>query len=41
MARAYRQARILAAKETGLPQHAFPPACPYPYDEVMSRAFER
>lgn len=41
MARAYRQARTLAARETGLPEDAFPPTCPYRYDEIMSRTFER
>lgn len=41
IARAYRQARLLAAKETGLAEDAFPAACPFPYDEMMSRAFER
>ena len=41
MARAYRQARTLAARETGLPEGAFPPTCPYSYNEILSRAFER
>jgi hypothetical protein len=41
MARAYRRARIEAAKETGLEEDKFPPACPYAFDELMSRIFER
>jgi hypothetical protein len=48
IARAYRRARIEAAKETGLDETAFPPACPYsfddiPYsfDDIMSRVFSR
>lgn len=34
---AYRRARIEAAGETGLDDDAFPPACPYSYDEIMMR----
>jgi Domain of unknown function DUF29 len=41
MARAYRRARIEAAKETGLAEDKFPPTCPYAFDELMSRIFER
>jgi hypothetical protein len=41
IARAYRQARTLTAKETGLGEGAFPVTCPFPYDEIMSRVFER
>jgi hypothetical protein len=40
-ARAYRQARILAARETGLPENTFPAKCPYGHDEIMSREFSR
>jgi hypothetical protein len=41
MARAYRRARIEAARETGLELAAFPEACPYSFDDVTSRAFSR
>jgi hypothetical protein len=41
MARAYRQARILAARETGLPEETFPAECPYSWDEIISREFSR
>ena len=41
IARAYRQARTLAARETGLPEEAFPETCPYRTDEILSREFER
>ena len=41
IARAYRRARIEAAKETGLDESAFPPACPYSFDDIMSRVFSR
>ena len=37
MARAYRKARVEAAKETGLDEHAFPASCPYDWDEVTGR----
>jgi len=37
--RAYRKARIEAAKETGLELDVFPPMCPYSFDEMMTRAF--
>jgi hypothetical protein len=41
MARAYRRARIEAAKETGLEEDKFPVTCPYAFDELMSRVFKR
>jgi len=41
LARAYRKARIEAAKETGLEESAFPETCPYSLDEIVSRTFER
>jgi Domain of unknown function DUF29 len=40
VARAYRRARIEAAKETGLDEDAFPSTCPYTFDELISRAFK-
>ena len=39
--RAYRRARIEAEKETGLDESVFPPACPYSFDDIMSRVFSR
>lgn len=39
--RAYRQARILAARETGLNEDAFPTACPYSWQDINSREFSR
>ena len=39
--RAYRRARIEAAKETGLDEIIFPQACPYSFDDIMSRVFSR
>jgi uncharacterized protein DUF29 len=41
IARAYRRARIEAAKETGLDEAAFPAACPYSFEDIVSRAFSR
>jgi hypothetical protein len=41
LARAYRRARIEAAKETGLEETEFAPACPYSFDDLMSREFSR
>lgn len=41
IARAYRRARIEAAKETGLETKAFPETCPYSFAEMTSRPFER
>ena len=35
---AYDDARIEAAGETGLDESAFPAACPYPYEAIMTRA---
>ena len=37
IARAYRRARIEAAKETGLEETAFPESCTYGFDEILSR----
>jgi hypothetical protein len=37
--RAYRKARIEAAKENGMEKAAFPDQCPYSWDDVVSRAF--
>ena len=39
MARAYRRARIEAAKETGLETSAFAETCPYSFEDAVSRAF--
>ncbi|WP_375454467.1 DUF29 domain-containing protein [uncultured Methylobacterium sp.] len=39
MERAYRRARLEAAKETGLPLKTFPEACPYTSDEMLTRPF--
>jgi hypothetical protein len=39
--RAYRKARIEAAKETGLDEDAFPEACPYPRNDIVAREFTR
>ncbi len=41
IARGYRSARVEAANETGLETGAFPQTCPYSFDELMSREFER
>jgi uncharacterized protein DUF29 len=41
IARAYRRARIEAAKETGLEEAAFADTCPYSFDDIMSRVFSR
>jgi hypothetical protein len=41
MARAYRRARIEAAKETGLDEAEFPATCPYSFEDIMSRVFPR
>lgn len=39
--RAYRRARIEAANETGLEKSVFPDACPYSFDDIISREFTR
>jgi len=39
MARAYRRARIEAARETGLDEERFPGQCPYSWDDIVSRVF--
>ncbi|MGB7037938.1 MAG: DUF29 domain-containing protein [Xanthobacteraceae bacterium] len=39
--RAYRRARLEAAKETGLDETAFPAACPYSIDDITTRSFSR
>jgi hypothetical protein len=39
LARAYRRARLEAAKETGLDEATFADACPYSFDEIVSRTF--
>lgn len=41
IARAYRKARLEAAKETELDEGVFPDACAYGFDELMSRDFAR
>jgi Domain of unknown function DUF29 len=41
IARAYRHARIEAAKETGLDEADFPAACPYSFDDITKRSFAR
>lgn len=41
MARAYRKARVEAAKETELELEVFPETCTYSFEAIMSRAFER
>jgi hypothetical protein len=41
LARGYRRARLEAAKETELEKDAFPDTCPYSFDEIAARAFER
>ena len=39
--RAYRKARVEAAKETELDTEAFPDTCPYTWDDIVSREFSR
>ena len=39
IARAYRKARIEAARETGLEKQQFPEACPYEWDDLVSHEF--
>lgn len=41
IARAYRKARLDAAKETGLDDAEFPRTCPYAFDEAMKRTLNR
>ena len=40
-ARAYRRARIEAAKETGLEKNEFPEECPYTWNDFVAREFTR
>jgi Domain of unknown function DUF29 len=37
--RAYRRARLRAVKETDLDEGRFPQACPYSWDDIVSRDF--
>ena len=39
IARGYRKARLEAAKEIGLDEATFPDACPYSWDDIVSREF--
>jgi hypothetical protein len=41
IARAYRRARIEAARETGLDEAIFPATSRYSFDYIMSRVFSR
>jgi hypothetical protein len=41
VARAYRRARIEAAKETGLEKNEFPDECPYTWNDFVAREFTR
>ena len=41
IARAYRRARIEAARETGLDEATFSSPCPYSFDDSTSRVFSR
>jgi hypothetical protein len=41
VARAYRRARIEAARETRLEEATFPSTRPYSFDDISSRAFSR
>lgn len=41
IARAYRRARIEAAKETGLDAAEFPETCPYSFDDIIMRNLSR
>jgi hypothetical protein len=38
-ARAYRRARVQAAKETGLEEETFPDGCEYSWDDITTRHF--
>jgi len=35
------QARVEAAKETGLDEAEFPETCPYSFDDITTRSFSR
>ena len=39
LARAYEHARTRTARETGLREEAFPPACPYGFEDIILRPF--
>ena len=39
LAQAYAIARARAIAETGLAEDAFPPNCPFPLDDILSRGF--
>jgi hypothetical protein len=39
LARAYRKARIQAARETRLEETAFPETCRYSFEDIVSRQF--
>ena len=39
LARAYRKARVQAARETRREETAFPDACRYSFDDIVSRQF--
>jgi hypothetical protein len=39
IARAYRRARLEAARETGLDEERFPAQCPYSWDDIVAREF--
>ncbi len=41
LARAYRKARLQAIKETKLKESRIPEACPYTFDDIVTRKFER
>lgn len=40
LSKAYRQARLGAARESGLPLDRFPASCPYSLDDVLNRPFD-
>jgi hypothetical protein len=40
LARAYRKARLQAARDTGLIEDQFPATCPYSIEDIASRPFE-
>ena len=39
LARAYRKARVQAARETRLEETTFPEACRYSFEDIVSRQF--